>query len=721
MNDPKQNTSAAQNIAQDAGQDEELKELLAIFGALSNAYSNVYLIHAKSEKVKVLKLNGYVTTGVQKNSDILYDYSTLQKQYVSERVHPDDRDAMNEAIELTRVKSELKTEAEYSGNYRVLENGEVHYYQFKYVRPENIDYIVAGFQNTDDIVARHLEQERKRHELEEAHQRELEEQLAIFDVLSRNYRNVYKANINDGSSEILKLSDDYDLEKLFELKNRVFPYESVLDFWITNRVHPEDKERVKKQLSAENLRKVLSSQDEYTGTYRSLDNGTMRNYQFFVAKMDDEGTVIAGFRIIDDIIEEHLEQEREQREKEEAYQRKLIAAKQDAERANRAKTDFLLRMSHDIRTPLNGIMDMLDIAERCGDDILKRDDCRMKIKESAQVLLEIINEVLDMNKLESGKVTLEHVPFDMVEVSRTTYNVIAKQAEKHGIEIVQLNCSTPHRKLIGSPVHYKRIVTNVLSNAIKYNKENGKIYITCRELSCNGDTVTIQFICRDTGIGMSEEFLQHLFDPFSQENEAPRSEYGGTGLGMSIVKNIVDAMGGTLSVESEKGIGTTFEVAVPFEIDKSEPADNPTPETKEEASIKGLKILVAEDNGLNMEINEFLLGEEGAQVVKASNGQEAVKVFLESEPFEIDAILMDIMMPKMSGLDATREIRRAKRPDAAKVPIIAMTASAFAEDRIAAKEAGMNDHLAKPLESRLVIQTISKCASAYRAIKPKTS
>ena len=711
--------TATTAAAQSAEQDEELKELLAIFSALSNAYTNVYLIHVKTRMIKILKLDGYVTTGVDKDANLVYDYDTVQKQYVLERVHPADRDAMNEAIELERVKCELKGKDEYTGNYRVLENDEVHYYQFKYVLPENAAYIVAGFQNTDEIVARHLEHELKRHKEEEAHQRKLEEQLAIFDVLSRNYRNVYKANIIKGTAKILKLANDYDLEELVELKNRVFPYESVLNSWITNRVHPDDKERVKKQLSAENLRKVLASKDEYTGTYRSIDGGIMRNYQFFVAKMDDEGTVIAGFHIIDDIIEEHLKQEREQREKEEAYQRKLIAAKQDAERANRAKTDFLLRMSHDIRTPLNGIMGMLDIAERCGNDIAKRDDCRVKIKESAQVLLELINEVLDMSKLESGAVTLEHVPFEMLEISRTTYNVIVKQAERHGIEIVQEHCHAPHPRLIGSPVHYKRIMTNILSNAIKYNKENGKIYITCREISSDGDTALMQFKCRDTGVGMSKEFMEHLFEPFAQEGDTARSEYGGTGLGMSIVKSIVDAMGGSVSVESEKDVGTTFDVIVPFEIDKSEPKENSKPDDADVASIKGLKVLVAEDNELNMEINEFILGEEGATLIKARNGQEAVDLFLESEPFEIDAIMMDIMMPKMNGLDATKAIRGAQRDDARKVPIIAMTASAFTEDRIAAKKAGMNDHLAKPLDSKIVVRTICRCVNDYRASKPK--
>ena len=405
------------------------------------------------------------------------------------------------------------------------------------------------------------------------------------------------------------------------------------------------------------------------------------------------------------------------REKEKVYQEKLLAAKQDAEQANRAKTDFLLRMSHDIRTPLNGIVGMLDVAERCREDIRKRDECKEKVRESAQILLELINEVLDMNKLESGNIILEHVPFDMKAISRNVFTLVSRQAEARGIEIIEEDCSVPHYRLIGSPVHYKRIMTNILSNAIKYNKENGKIYITCREIPNNENVVNIEFKCRDTGLGISPEFIEHIFEPFTQENEKNRSEYGGTGLGMSITKKLTDKMGGKITVESEKDKGTTFDVIIPFEIDKSEEKEKNEETGEISDSIRGLKILLVEDNDLNMEIAKFLLEEEGVSVVEARNGKEAVEAFAKSGFFEIDVILMDIMMPVMNGYEATEIIREINRPDAVKVPIIAMTANAFTEDRIATKKAGMNEHLAKPLDIKLVIQTISRNVSACYAVE----
>ncbi len=686
--------------------EKELEEQLAIFEALSSAYTNVYLIYTNTRTARILKLNGYVTSGLEKNATTIYDYDAIQKQYVAERVHPEDQDMMNKAIGLGQVIEALKTKDEYSGSYRILSDAEIHYYQFKYIKIKNANYVVVGFQNIDEIVA----EEKKQYQLEKEYQKELEEQLSIFDILSRGYRNVYQANLDDGTAKILKMADDYDLEDLADLRNKVFPYELILNRWINYRVHEEDQERLRKQLSVKNLKKVLAGdKTEYIGTYRSLDGGVMHNYQFYVAKMDDSGNVIAGFQFIDEIIKEHLEQERAQRVKEEAYQKSLLAAKQEAERANQAKTDFLLRMSHDIRTPLNGILGMVDIAERAGDDIAKRDDCRIKIKDSAHVLLELINEVLDMSKLESGKIILEDTPFSIKEVSKSVFTMIVKQAQDKGVQLIEENCHIDNDRLIGSPVHLKRIMTNILSNAIKYNKQDGKVFITCRQVGEHDGISYVQFMCRDTGIGMSEEFQEHLFEQFTQENETARSEYGGTGLGMSITKNLAEKMGGSISVESKKGEGSTFDVIIPFKIDTSKPEEKPIEAELEAASVDGLTILLAEDNELNMEIARFLLQEEGATIIETSNGKECLEAFEQSKPGEIDAILMDVMMPVVDGYEATRKIRALNRPDAASVPIIAMTANAFTEDRLAAKQAGMNEHLAKPLDVKLVIKTISKC------------
>ncbi len=692
--------------------EQTLEEQLAIFSSLADAYTNVYLIYAKTGQARVLKLNGYVTSGLQPGSQAVYDYGLTCRRYISERVHPQDRDMIRRAMDLGEVLSHLAASTEYCGSYRIVSEGETHHCQFKYARMEGADYIVAGFQNIDQIVA----VEQRRQEAERARQKELEDQLAIFDILSRNYRNVYRANINDGTAKILKVAEDYDFIDVTSLKEQVFPYERVLGYWIDNRVHPEDKERLRVQLGVENLRQVLAgSKTEYTGTYRSMDGGSMHNYQFFVAKMDEAGNVIAGFQFIDDIIEEHLAQERRQREREEAYQRKLIAAKQEAERANRAKTDFLLRMSHDIRTPLNGIIGMLDVAQRCGDDLARRDDCRQKIRGATQVLLELVNEVLDMNKLESGEIVLEHVPFDLAEVIKDVHNVVMRQVEEQGIELVREGCTAPGHSLVGSPLHFKRVMTNILSNAIKYNKPNGKIYVTCREIRCEAGTSVVEFKCRDTGIGMEPEFLGHMFDPFTQEDGGSRSEYGGTGLGMSITKSLVEKMGGTIQVVSEKGMGTTVNVVVPFETGVAQPETRDAQDAAPEVSLAGLNILLAEDNELNAEIARFLLEEEGAHVTVAADGRQAVEAFADSKPGHFDAILMDVMMPRLNGYDATCEIRRMSRPDAARVPIIALTASAFAEDRLAARQAGMNEHLAKPLDTRQMMQTIARLVGAARS------
>ena len=397
-----------------------------------------------------------------------------------------------------------------------------------------------------------------------------------------------------------------------------------------------------------------------------------------------------------------------EQEKDEKYTAELLIAAKKAEAANEAKTEFLQRMSHDIRTPINGIRGLVNMAEHYADDMEKQTEYRTKIKEASNLLLELVNDVLDMSKLESGEIVLEEIPFNLSSISREVFVVIEQMAAEQNIRIVWDKKEITHRDLIGSPGYVKRVMMNILSNAVKYNRENGQIYISCMEIpSEQPEMTTMEFVCRDTGIGMTDEFQKCVFEPFAQEHAGSRTKFAGTGLGMAIAKNLVEKMGGTISFESKEGVGTTFVVRVPFRIDTDRDSKAETGE-KTEASIHGLHILLAEDNELNMEIAEFMLQNEGADVTKAWNGQEAVEIFRKSVPGEFDVILMDIMMPVMNGYEAAKMIRSLDREDAKGIPIIAMTANAFTEDRIRAKEAGMDEHVAKPVDVELLIKVIRK-------------
>ena len=400
--------------------------------------------------------------------------------------------------------------------------------------------------------------------------------------------------------------------------------------------------------------------------------------------------------------------QKQELEKDEKYKAELLIAAKKAEAANEAKTEFLQRMSHDIRTPINGICGMVNMADHYADDMEKQKEYRTKVKEASNLLLELVNDVLDMSKLESGEVVLEESPFNLSKIFEEVLVVIEQIAAEQNIRIVWEKKEIKHRDFIGSPRYVKRVMMNILSNAVKYNRENGQIHISCREIpSEQPETTTMEFVCRDTGIGMTEEFQKYVFEPFAQEHTGSRTKFTGTGLGMPITKKLVEKMGGTITFESEKGVGTTFVIQVPFKIDMD--ADKREEQTDvSENSIKGLHILLAEDNELNMEIAEFVLQNEGADVTKAWNGQEAVELFRNSKPGEFNVILMDIMMPVVNGYEATKMIRSLDREDAKKIPIIAMTANAFTEDRIRAKEAGMDEHVAKPVDVELLIKVIHK-------------
>ena len=404
----------------------------------------------------------------------------------------------------------------------------------------------------------------------------------------------------------------------------------------------------------------------------------------------------------------NLAHRKQEQEKDEKYKAELLIAAKKAEAANEAKTEFLQRMSHDIRTPINGIRGLVNMADHYADDMEKQTEYRTKVKEASNLLLELVNDVLDMSKLESGEIVLEEIPFNLSSISREVFVVIEQMAAEQNIRVVWEKKEITHRDFIGSPGYVKRVMMNILSNAVKYNKENGQIYVSCVEIpSEQPEMTTMEFVCRDTGIGMAEEFQKHIFEPFAQEHTGSRAKFAGTGLGMAISKKLVEEMGGTITFESKKGVGTTFVIRVPFKIDLDADKREESKDVSEK-SIKGMHVLLAEDNELNMEIAEFLLQNEGAEVTKAWNGQEIVELFRKSEAGEFDVILMDIMMPIINGYEAAKRIRSLDREDAKKIPIIAMTANAFTEDRIRAKEAGMDEHVAKPIDVELLIKVIHK-------------
>lgn len=428
--------------------------------------------------------------------------------------------------------------------------------------------------------------------------------------------------------------------------------------------------------------------------------GIWRRATFIVQNRDtddDVTEILYVTQIIDDY-----------KQKELAYQQELVKAVKSANQANTAKTDFLNRMSHDIRTPLNGILGMLDIAQKNETNPKALLECHEKMRTAAFHLKALVNDVLDMQRMETDRFFLEQIPFDIREILDNCWSMLEAQASRLDITLKKIKPgSLKYPYLIGSPLHIRQIFMNLLSNAIKYNKPGGSISVHAKIIRQVHQNVIYKFIISDTGIGISPEFQKHIFEPFAQEDTGARTIYKGTGLGMAIVHRLVQEMGGTIQLKSEKNVGSTFTLILPFTIDEHQPSASAETATDTPADLTDLHILVVEDNELNLEIAVFSLEAAGLNVSTAINGLEAVRLFEKSKPYEYDIILMDIMMPVMNGLDAAKAIRGLSRPDAPTVPIIALSANAFAEDIQKSKNAGINEHLAKPLEMDKVLKVIA--------------
>ncbi len=385
----------------------------------------------------------------------------------------------------------------------------------------------------------------------------------------------------------------------------------------------------------------------------------------------------------------------------------LKEAAEEARSANKAKSEFLSHMSHDIRTPINGIMGMTEIALKNVSDVARVKDCLGKISNSSQHLLSLINDVLDMSRIESGKVTLNSEPMNMSAAIDECAFIISGQLLNRDLEFVREFGDFAHPNLIGDELHLRQVLINILGNAVKFTPDGGKIYFRVKETGCADGKAHFHFEIEDTGIGMKPEYLQHIWEPFSQEDGGNRTNYKGTGLGMAITKQFVDMMGGTITVESQLYKGSKFAIELSFDIDQhAVPADETSEET--ELNLEGMRVMLVEDNEINMEIAQFMLDAVNITMTCAENGKRAVEIFQNSEAGSFDVILMDIMMPVMNGLDAARAIRALDHPDAKTIPIIAMTANAYDEDVRNAQEAGMNGHLAKPIDTKMLYRTLDE-------------
>lgn len=519
----------------------------------------------------------------------------------------------------------------------------------------------------------------------------------IISAIATLYVTIVHANVKERTYELLK---GHDLvQKILGQKGKI---DDVMERLPTTFAAMEGREQYREFLNFDTLTERLRNTNfvsiEFMGT-----NGKWRLSRFIVKSRDTQGNVVDVLYVVRDITEEKL--------RELMYQKQLKASMEDAQRANISKTAFLQRMSHDIRTPLNGIVGMIHIAEKYKNDVDKLRECRQKALQSTDYLQKLINNVLDISKLESGSLMLEYKSFDLVELLSNNMTVVAMSAYENGVRFeggVEAN-TIRHRYLIGSPVHLSRVLMNLASNAIKYNHFHGTVNVHCEELSDDGNMAVFQFVCSDTGLGMSEEFQKHAFDVFAQEGKQSTTTFSGSGLGLSIVKDIIELMGGMIELESKENVGSTFTVTVPFKIDHLvENNDSQKDSCSQSMELSGKRVLLVEDNAINMEIAHAILEEEHLNITEAKNGKEALEIFQNSKLNEYDVIIMDVMMPVMDGLEATKAIRMLEREDAKKIPIIAMTANAFEEDRKACLDAGMNEHIGKPIDIPLLKRTITK-------------
>ena len=653
-----------------------------ILNALCASYRALYRVNLDTDTAEPYAISAKMRTEVALSMEPRLPYSLAIERYITRFVQPTDQNRLRVQTSAVAILARLADEDSFTLRYRVQPNPSQQQYFNLYVARTGMPHVVViGFRNIDRLL-----------ESVEKGQHELEQTLAAARI------GLFRLELEEDCPPRLFANDT--MCGLLGIEPDTLTPEQAFAYW-QSRVDPAYLDTA--QAGVDAILKTGIGEVNYPWNHPKLGVIYIRCGGVPDQNFDRPGSAIKGYhQDITDTVITRKKQEEELAQVNVQLQR----AVEDANRAMAAKSEFLSRMSHDIRTPINAILGMLDIAEKYHGDYARLDDCTHKIRSAANHLLSLVNDVLDMNRLENGQAKLVEAPADLNELVHDCVIMTQTQAERDGLTMTVDHITVEHNRVRCYALQLRQILINLLSNAVKYNRPGGNITLRADELYCNGKTVTVQYTVRDTGIGMSEEFQQHIFEPFTQENPGARTKYTGSGLGLSIVRELVERMGGTIQLESQLGEGSLFIVTLSFALDTA-PAED-TPAEAPAANLQGMRVLVAEDNALNMEITQFMLDELHVAYECAENGAEALCLYKNAPAGHFDAILMDMMMPVMDGTAAAAAIRALPREDAADIPIIALTANVCADVSADAAYADMNDCLFKPVQPSHLQATLAK-------------
>ena len=656
-----------------------------VFYALNVDYLGIYQVDFNTGKCITYR----ESERLRKEEIIHFEdgYQEAMEQYINWYVIPQDQARMREVTRKDYVLSQLRTKKKFFVRYQVTndnllgeKNVEIHFSATGRKDEENC--AIFAFRDINSLVAQEEEYR-------------LETQRNMEDVLEGSRTGIWRLELEDNCQP--RMYADRTMRMLLGVEDGIGP-EECYQSW-TRGILPEYENIVQK--SVREMMEAGRSEVVYPWEHPTLGKIYVRGGGGINRKFDKPGICVQGYH--QDITETMVTRKKQEQD--------IMELLEKVRLANLAKSDFLSRMSHDLRTPINGILGMLTIMESAQNDPEKQAECREKLRVSAKHLEALVNDVLEASKLESGRAAVVKEPFDLHGILKECITILSPQAETAGIRINVDESGVRHGRLIGNPLYVKQILLNVLENAVKYNRPNGLVWVRVSEEGEEDGTAVYRFSVEDTGIGIGKDFLPHVFEPFSQENYGARTDYSGVGLGLPIALKMAEQMGGGIELESRPGEGCTFYVTLRLRIDTKWATRSVVGEGDGAPDVSGLNVLLVEDNAINCEIVEFILKKSGASVVTANDGREAVDAFMEARPWEFDCVLMDLMMPVMSGYEATRVIRSLDRPDAGAVPIIALSANAFDEDVAMSRAAGMNEHLAKPVDIKKLFQTIRSLCS----------